>query len=234
MKVTARRRCSARSRVRASTSRSGSRRGDPARVRHADRLRRCATSCAVTSRAPATPPRGTRGPPGRSGSRSPPRARAGATVTALADARRWTPSRWSRSPGRSRRRSSATTHSRRPTSPASRCPSPSTTLVKDANELPVTIREAFHIARTGRPGPVLVDILKDAVAGVHLELAELHRPARLSTNHQGQPQAGAFGRHVDHGVRAPGPVRGWRRDQGRGARGALKLANDGGSRSRRR
>ena len=34
-------------------------------------------------------------------------------------------------------------------------------LVKDANELPVTIREAFHIARTGRPGPVLVDIPKD-------------------------------------------------------------------------
>src|SRR4030095_5353190 len=34
-------------------------------------------------------------------------------------------------------------------------------LVKDANELAVTIREAFHIARTGRPGPVLVDIPKD-------------------------------------------------------------------------
>src|SRR5262249_45198351 len=34
-------------------------------------------------------------------------------------------------------------------------------LVKDANELAETIREAFHIARTGRPGPVLVDIPKD-------------------------------------------------------------------------
>jgi acetolactate synthase I/II/III large subunit len=34
-------------------------------------------------------------------------------------------------------------------------------LVKDANELAGTIREAFHIARTGRPGPVLVDIPKD-------------------------------------------------------------------------
>jgi len=34
-------------------------------------------------------------------------------------------------------------------------------LVKDANELVETIRAAFHIARTGRPGPVLVDIPKD-------------------------------------------------------------------------
>ena len=34
-------------------------------------------------------------------------------------------------------------------------------LVKDANELAETIREAFHIASTGRPGPVLVDLPKD-------------------------------------------------------------------------
>jgi acetolactate synthase-1/2/3 large subunit len=35
-------------------------------------------------------------------------------------------------------------------------------LVTDAEELPTVMREAFHIARTGRPGPVLVDISKDA------------------------------------------------------------------------
>src|SRR5208282_5861165 len=35
-------------------------------------------------------------------------------------------------------------------------------LVTRAEELARTLREAFHIARTGRPGPVLVDITKDA------------------------------------------------------------------------
>ncbi|MEJ2033017.1 MAG: biosynthetic-type acetolactate synthase large subunit [Deltaproteobacteria bacterium] len=36
-------------------------------------------------------------------------------------------------------------------------------LVKDANDLVPTIREAFHLARTGRPGPVLIDLPKDVV-----------------------------------------------------------------------
>ncbi|MCK5891128.1 MAG: acetolactate synthase large subunit [Aeromicrobium sp.] len=36
-------------------------------------------------------------------------------------------------------------------------------LVTDASEIPRVIAEAFHIAGTGRPGPVLVDIAKDAL-----------------------------------------------------------------------
>ncbi|MBA2640354.1 MAG: acetolactate synthase large subunit [Nocardioidaceae bacterium] len=36
-------------------------------------------------------------------------------------------------------------------------------LVTDAADIPRTIAEAFHIASTGRPGPVLVDIAKDAL-----------------------------------------------------------------------
>jgi acetolactate synthase-1/2/3 large subunit len=34
--------------------------------------------------------------------------------------------------------------------------------VTDANEIPAVLAKAFHIARTGRPGPVLIDITKDA------------------------------------------------------------------------
>jgi acetolactate synthase-1/2/3 large subunit len=36
-------------------------------------------------------------------------------------------------------------------------------LVTDAADIPRTVAEAFHIASTGRPGPVLVDIAKDAL-----------------------------------------------------------------------
>ncbi|MBW2466401.1 MAG: biosynthetic-type acetolactate synthase large subunit [Deltaproteobacteria bacterium] len=38
-------------------------------------------------------------------------------------------------------------------------------LVKDPNELCDTIREAFYIARSGRPGPVLIDLPKDVTMG---------------------------------------------------------------------
>jgi acetolactate synthase-1/2/3 large subunit len=37
-------------------------------------------------------------------------------------------------------------------------------LVKDVNDLPMIIKQAFHLARTGRPGPVLVDLPKDVIA----------------------------------------------------------------------
>lgn len=39
-------------------------------------------------------------------------------------------------------------------------------LVRDVNELAETIRKAFYIASTGRPGPVLVDLPKDVVNSV--------------------------------------------------------------------
>jgi len=37
-------------------------------------------------------------------------------------------------------------------------------LITDPAEIPRAIFEAFHIASTGRPGPVLVDIAKDALS----------------------------------------------------------------------
>jgi acetolactate synthase-1/2/3 large subunit len=49
-------------------------------------------------------------------------------------------------------------------------------LVTDINELAVTIKEAFYIARTGRPGPVLIDIAKDVQAAE----IEYEEPAEVS------------------------------------------------------
>lgn len=49
-------------------------------------------------------------------------------------------------------------------------------LVKDVNDLARTIKEAFYIATTGRPGPVLVDIPKD----VSTNKIEFKYPDRVS------------------------------------------------------
>jgi acetolactate synthase I/II/III large subunit len=48
-------------------------------------------------------------------------------------------------------------------------------LVKDVSDLARTIKEAFYIATTGRPGPVLVDIPKD----VSTEKAEFRYPEKV-------------------------------------------------------
>src|SRR5436305_14501345 len=49
-------------------------------------------------------------------------------------------------------------------------------LVKDVNQLAETIKKAFHIATTGRPGPVVVDIPKD----VSNQTAPYHYPDKIS------------------------------------------------------
>src|SRR5574341_2350891 len=49
-------------------------------------------------------------------------------------------------------------------------------LVKDVNDLAQTIKEAFYIAMTGRPGPVLVDIPKD----VAMNKSDFRYPDRVS------------------------------------------------------
>ena len=38
-------------------------------------------------------------------------------------------------------------------------------LVKDPRDIPRVVREAFHLATTGRPGPVLIDIPKEVSSG---------------------------------------------------------------------
>lgn len=61
-------------------------------------------------------------------------------------------------------------------------------LVKDINDLPRIIKEAFYIATTGRPGPVLVDIPKDIL----MASAEYKYPEKVSLdsyqpNYKGHP-----------------------------------------------
>ena len=49
-------------------------------------------------------------------------------------------------------------------------------LVKDVKDLAITIKKAFYIARTGRPGPVLVDIPKDVTS----QTTEFEYPKTIS------------------------------------------------------
>ena len=106
-------------------------------------------------------------------------------------------------------------------------------LVKDPAEIVETVREAFHIARTGRPGPVLVDLPKDVLnAASRVRVARDDQPARLSPDDEGQQPAGRRGREADHGRRAPGALRRRRRDQGRCLGGAAaRSQRSGGCRS---
>jgi acetolactate synthase I/II/III large subunit len=53
-------------------------------------------------------------------------------------------------------------------------------LVKDVRDMASTIKKAFHIARTGRPGPVVVDIPKDVSFNkVRFDLAAYKQPIEL-------------------------------------------------------
>jgi len=63
-------------------------------------------------------------------------------------------------------------------------------LVKTLADLPRTIHEAFHIAATGRPGPVLVDIPKDVLQaqGHYSAMPSIHLPGYkvFTEGHAGQ------------------------------------------------
>jgi len=53
-------------------------------------------------------------------------------------------------------------------------------LVKDVRELADTLKKAFHIARSGRPGPVVVDIPKDvSVKKCDFDAADYIKPVRM-------------------------------------------------------
>ncbi len=57
-------------------------------------------------------------------------------------------------------------------------------LVKDPSDLAATIEEAFCIATTGRPGPVVIDIPKD----VQIAVPSKSRASKLTASHRYTPQ----------------------------------------------
>ncbi len=63
-------------------------------------------------------------------------------------------------------------------------------LVKDVRDLALTLKKAFHIARTGRPGPVVVDIPKDVslakTAFSYPERIEMRSYNPVKKGHSGQ------------------------------------------------
>ena len=63
-------------------------------------------------------------------------------------------------------------------------------LVKDVRDLPLILKKAFHIAQTGRPGPVLIDIPKDVSAAkgpfVYPEVLEMRSYNPVVKGHSGQ------------------------------------------------
>ena len=60
-------------------------------------------------------------------------------------------------------------------------------LVKDVNELARVMHEAFYVARTGRPGPVVVDLPKDVLFAIGTYLPPEMVPERKSYRPQTDP-----------------------------------------------
>ena len=75
-------------------------------------------------------------------------------------------------------------------------------LVKDPSQLADVLREAFAIARTGRPGPVLVDIAKNVTA------AEADYEPLPLAEHPNHGRLAAMLRRASHELQAPGPAAG--------------------------
>ena len=65
-------------------------------------------------------------------------------------------------------------------------------LVKHISELPRRINEAFLVATSGRPGPVLVDLPKDVTATVLKEIPEMEPMLAHSTRTQKRHEEGAW------------------------------------------
>ncbi len=78
-------------------------------------------------------------------------------------------------------------------------------LVKDPNEIPQIVAEAFHVATTGRPGPVLIDFPKDIANSA----ADYYTPGSVSLagfNIQTEPDSNAVAAAADLILKSKRPV----------------------------
>jgi len=78
-------------------------------------------------------------------------------------------------------------------------------LVYNANDLPRIIKEAFYLARSGRPGPVLIDIPKDVVK-TSIDYKPIARISMKSYNPTYKPNMKQLKRVVDLVKKARRPV----------------------------
>ena len=86
-------------------------------------------------------------------------------------------------------------------------------LVKDVKDLATTIKKAFYLATTGRPGPVLVDIPKDVTqASRRLRVPEDDLAALVQPGHQGPQRPDQEGGAAPARREAPDGLLGRRRD----------------------
>ena len=96
-------------------------------------------------------------------------------------------------------------------------------LITDAQDIPRIVREAFHVATTGRPGPVLVDLPKD----VANQPMDWYWPEKVDLpgykpNVKGHPKQIKDAARLINEARAAGDLRGRRHPEGRARRSELR------------
>ena len=67
-------------------------------------------------------------------------------------------------------------------------------LVKNAEDLARVVHEAFYVARTGRPGPVVIDLPKDIVIGKAPYVEPAATPSQLPPADRARPRPDRQGR----------------------------------------
>jgi acetolactate synthase-1/2/3 large subunit len=77
-------------------------------------------------------------------------------------------------------------------------------LILETNDIPSTVFEAFHIASSGRPGPVLIDVPKDVSSGMFT--GELRRPRNFREQSVPQTDSSIVKTIAEHIADAKRPV----------------------------